>query len=385
MLAVWLVVACAAWCLIHLETIAAAFGLRVLALEAPPPPPRWPRLSIVIPACNEADTLEQALTTLRAQTYPELEIILVDDRSTDGTGAIIDRLAAADPRIRAVHITSLPDGWLGKVHALEVGTRAATGELLLYTDADVHFAPGALELAVALVEHERLDHLSLLPDARAEGFFEDTLLAVFGALFLRITRAASVGRAGSDAYAGVGAFNLVRRSAFERTEGFRWLRMEVVDDVGLGLLMQRSGARAAFLIGHGVIALRWYPGVAAMARGFEKNMFGFTARWSYARMALGVAATWLMIPAPFVALFSHEPLLFALGASCFVTLACSAMLLGRRAGRRVGPLLLFPLGQLVASLLILRSAIACWRHHGVIWRGTAYPLEALRSGQRVRI
>jgi cellulose synthase/poly-beta-1,6-N-acetylglucosamine synthase-like glycosyltransferase len=124
---------------------------KLVSLQVPAPT-TWPRLSVVIPALNEVDTLEAALGTLLAETYPDLEIVLVDDRSTDGTGALVDRLAARDPRITPVHITALPEGWLGKVHALHVGTQHARGDWLLYTDADVHFGQGSLRHAVAVAE-----------------------------------------------------------------------------------------------------------------------------------------------------------------------------------------------------------------------------------------
>src|SRR6185369_2740694 len=108
--------------------------------------------SVVVPACNEARTIERALTSLLAQDYPDLEIVLVDDRSSDETGAIIEHLAASDRRISAIHVRELPAGWLGKVHALQRGLERARGELVLFTDADIHFAPGALRRAVAWVE-----------------------------------------------------------------------------------------------------------------------------------------------------------------------------------------------------------------------------------------
>src|SRR6185369_5444580 len=102
-----------------------------------------------VPACNEAGTIETALASLLAQDYPGLEIVLVDDRSSDGTGVIIDRLAASDPRISAIHVRDLPIGWLGKVHALQRGLERVRGALVLFTDADIYFAPGSLRRAVS--------------------------------------------------------------------------------------------------------------------------------------------------------------------------------------------------------------------------------------------
>jgi len=189
------------------------------------PPQHWPSLSIVIPACNEAANIESAVETLLWQDYPNFELILVDDRSTDGTGEIIDRLAARDPRIRALHVRALPDGWLGKVHALERGVEVANGDWLLCTDADVHFADGTLRLAVSWAVKQQLDHLALAPLAVQRSFLLDIVVRTFGLLFLISTRAAGLNRSGSRGFAGVGAFNLVRRACFRRTPGFQWLRL----------------------------------------------------------------------------------------------------------------------------------------------------------------
>jgi hypothetical protein len=98
---------------------------------------RLPRLSVVIAARDEAAAVEQALSSVLLQQYPDFEVVVVDDRSTDGTGAILDRMAEREPRLRVVHVDAVPAGWLGKNHALHLGAQGATGELILFTDADV--------------------------------------------------------------------------------------------------------------------------------------------------------------------------------------------------------------------------------------------------------
>ena len=131
-----------------------------------------PTLSIVVPACNEEDTIERGMNSLLALDYPHLEIIAVNDRSTDRTGAILDRLALSDPRLRVLHVETLPAGWLGKNHAMHSGSQAAKGKWLLFTDADVVFAPDALRRTVAFAERECLDHLVLSPRCETHGFWE---------------------------------------------------------------------------------------------------------------------------------------------------------------------------------------------------------------------
>ncbi|MCI5159154.1 MAG: glycosyltransferase family 2 protein, partial [Candidatus Electrothrix sp. AUS1_2] len=121
-----------------------------------------PSVSVIIPACNEEQELETALTSVLSLDYPNLEIIVLDDRSTDATPQILDRMASQHPRLRVIHITELPAGWLGKNHALHLGAARATGEYLLFTDADVHYTPDTLRRAVARMETRTLDHLSLI-------------------------------------------------------------------------------------------------------------------------------------------------------------------------------------------------------------------------------
>lgn len=383
-LVAWSVLGCALFCAGLLRMIRDVPSLRLLANEAPTAPESWPRLSVVIPACNEVATLERALATLLAQDYPDLEIVLVDDRSTDGTSELVDRMAAGDARIRSVHVTHLPDGWLGKVHALHRAVGVARGEWLLFTDADVHFKAGGLRKVVALCLEDELDHLVVLPDARAGSVLEEAVVDAMGEIFMQRTRAARIGRS-PDAYAGVGAFNLVRRTAFDRSEGFPFLRLEVLDDVGLGLVMRRAGARARLEIGTGEVVLTWYSSLREMAGGLEKNLFGWLARYSWLRLAATVLGWWAILAAPIVSLVTPVPWLWLLAVVCGVSLVAGAAVVARHTRRPMAPLLLLPLGRLVVSLMLLGSAVACWRRRGIVWRGTTYPLAALRRWQRVKL
>jgi glycosyltransferase involved in cell wall biosynthesis len=149
-----------------------------------PDPKEWPKVSVVVPARDEAERIEEALRSLARLDYPDLEVIAVDDRSGDGTGAIMDRIAAEQPRVEAMHITSLPEGWLGKCHAMHMGARRATGEILLFTDGDVVFSPDILRLAVRYLCGRRLDHLALMPGMIPGGYWEDAFKIYFAMVFL---------------------------------------------------------------------------------------------------------------------------------------------------------------------------------------------------------
>ena len=381
-----IIVFCLAWWVSSFIMVRIALRIRIFEEENPPALQQLPKLSIIIAACNEADTLEPAVVTLLEQDYPDLEIVLVDDRSTDGTGEIIDGIAGRDARVKAVHIEKLPDGWIGKVNALNIGTAKSTGEWLLFTDADVHFRQGTLRKALALAEADKSDHLALLPKPTSNSFWFEVVVSSFGAMFLYGTGAVDVGKPGPGAFAGTGAFNLVRRSAFEKTEGFSWLRMEPVDDVGLGLMMSVSGAKSAFAVAVRDISIVWYPSLKLMFRGVEKNFFGSAANYSLARMVLIVAFSWAYAIAPFAAILHFRELpVFFLGVMTYIFIAAGAFFISRRFKQKFLPLFLTQAGILIISVMLLRSGIICSRKGGIDWRGTRYKTEDLLAGQRLRL
>jgi glycosyltransferase involved in cell wall biosynthesis len=385
-LTVWGTLTSAAWCALAAMGLRTSLHFKKFGELHAPPPSAWPRVSVIVAACDEGDTIGPALETLLGQDYPDLEIVVVDDRSKDATGAIVDAAAAKDTRVRAVHVTALPEGWLGKVHALHRGTQMATGSWLLFTDADVHFSAAALRRAIAFVEAAGVDHLAVAPDLHAKGVAQDIVSAAFATAFMIGTRAMDVGKPGSKAYAGVGAFNLVRRAAFDRTPGFEWLRLEVLDDVGLGLMLHNAGAKGAFAIGFEHVQIDWYPSLAAMARGLEKNMYGAFCRYRLPRLIAMVVALAVFVPGPIVALFAQpRPWIPLLGGVTIAFLAANAVILAVRTQRSAFRFFFAPIGGVILALLVVRSAWRCLSDGGVTWRGTLYPLKALRDAQRVKL
>lgn len=353
---------------------------------AAPAPAEWPRVSVIVPACNEADTLEAALASLLAEDYPALEIILVDDRSTDGTGALVDAIAARDPRVVPLHVTALPEGWLGKVHALDQGMRRASGEWVLLTDADVVFTPGTLRQVVAWALHEGKDFVTALPDVRARGVVHQATVLALGELMGVAARIWEIGRAGSKAFAGVGPFNLVRRAVYDRSPGLEWLRMEVSEDIGVGLLMHEAGARAAILNGRDALIWTWYPTLGHMVRGLEKNTFGLIGQYRYWQAAAMVVLLALTVAAPFVGLFAGHDLTWVrvvAGAALALHLVYGVGY-ARWLGRSIAAGLMIPFGKLVVAWVLARSAWAFRKRDGVEWRGTRYPRQALEAGRRVK-
>jgi hypothetical protein len=379
---------CGAWIVGLGYLIRTIKRLPVLRKQHAPAPDSWPRLSVVIPACNEVANLESAVATLLQQDYPALEIILVDDRSTDGTGELIDRLAHHDARIRTVHVETLPQGWLGKVHALHRGVERASGDWLLFTDADVHFAAGTLRRAIALALHQRIDHLALIPQTIQKTFWLDVAVNAFGLLFFITTRAASVNQPGGNAFVGIGAFNLVNAERFHRTPGFEWLRLEPGDDVGLGMMMKQVGGTARLAFAREDLSVQWYPSVAAMFKGLEKNLFGPGSNYRWCLLLLQVIMIWMLAVAPYVALAlgigrGLLPLWVIGAATTTMQLMFSVFFVAGRPKKALS-VLLFPVGMLLISAMMLRAGYQCVKNGGIDWRGTHYPMDQLRAGQRVK-
>lgn len=344
-------------------------------------PQHWPKLSVLVPACNEEDTIEGSLRTLLKQTYPNLEIVVVNDRSIDRTAEVIEQLASEDTRIRSLHIDRLPEGWLGKVHALHCAAQQASGEWLLCTDADIHFVPDCLERAVLYAERENLDHLSLLP--RMTSRSQWARFAIVSALrgILVAVKPWHVNDPERPEGVGVGAFNLLRRVAFEDTQGFEWLKMDVADDVALGQLMKNATGRSHVLLAYEDIEVEWYPTVERVFLGLEKNAFAQVARCDF-RQGMLVGGLALFI--------AFAPLLLWLIGEYFwatvpvVGAVMTSMIFHQSLGLSmldcVGS---FFFGDALMGAVILRSTWLGEERGGVIWRDTVYTSSDLQAGMRV--
>ena len=365
--------------LYHLYALLQASGFLDLAQIDAPEPSSWPTVSLVIPACNEAATIEAAMQSLLKLDYPALELIVVDDRSTDPTGAIVDAFAEAYPHIQAIHVEHLPQGWLGKLHALHLGTEAASGDFIVYADADVHFAPDTLKRVVAWAVDARLDMVSLMPLIQSEGLALSATLGAFGGHWFAGTRIKAVNAEGGDAYAGTGAFNMVRVERFEQTEGWPWLKMEIADDIGLAYLMHRHGARGRIAAAPGHLTLCWYETFGDLVRGLEKNTFPVIGRFSALRaltIALGLG---LVALSPLALLITPSA---PIGLGCLIGSGLASYLALPSTMRR-GSYLLSPLANCLLSVILLRSTYKTLRQGGVRWRGTTYTTEELKANQRL--
>lgn len=358
-----------------------------LATTTSPAPATWPRVSVIIAARDEAAGVQAAMATRFADDYPDLEIVFVDDRSTDTTGELAAAAAAGDPRFHLVCVDELPDGWLGKVHAMQRGVDAATGEWLLFSDADVHMYPGAIRKAIAYALAEKTDMIALVPEFRSPSIMVDAPWALFARSLCLMIDPVAVRDPRKKTAIGSGSFNLVSREAFDRTAGFEHLRLETGDDVALAAMVKQAGGRLEMVGGRECARVAIYRTVAEFLRGVEKNG-STTAVFPFWAMILGAAALLAIEFSPIaaikIAFLGGPSWLLILGAVSLVATTavnCSALWTSARtwvAG------LLWPFGLLLMVYGLLRSTWLVHRRGGVMWRDTFYPIEELTEGRRFR-
>ena len=337
------------------------------------------RISLLFAARDEEEKLPGALATLEQLDYPELEIIGVDDRSEDATGRILDEFAASHPRFRAIHVTKLPVSWLGKPHALQQAYEASSGEWLLFTDADVRFKVDVLRRAMTMVTEHKLDHLSLFGDVEMVGFWEKVVVTFFGMAFHMATAPSEVINPKSGAYMGVGAFQLLKRSAYEAAGTHRRLAMEVIDDMKLGKIVKQAGFRSGVGVAQDSVVVRWHAGARNLINGVTKNFFAGSG-FSVMRVAISILGLFLMNVLPFTGLiFGHGWVRIFAGVCVLIVLCFHA---GVDVVMRVSPLYCFtvPIGAVIFAYMLLRSTVYTLKQGGIVWRGTFYPLEALKRG-----
>ena len=339
-----------------------------------------PLVSFVIAARDEARGIEAAARSLLAQRYPALEFVAVDDRSTDGTGPLLDRLAREDGRLRVIHVAELPSGWLGKNHALAIGAAAARGEWLLFTDADIVMQPEAVSLAVAFAEARGLDHVAALPEFRLPGALLQAFATAFASWGAAMLRPWKIRDPKSWRFGGVGAFNLVRTRAYAKAGGHTAIRLRPDDDLKLGKILKRSGARSDLVLGRGMLSVEWYPSLRATIDGLMKNSFS-VVEYRVLPMLAGVPFYLVGGLAPLAALVAGTGYLRIFGALA-VAIQVGVLLLGTRetgAPRRV--VLLYPVISVLFAWIILRALVLNLAQGGIVWRGTFYPLAELRKNR----
>ena len=364
-------------------TLAALFHLRWVrrlpsreTLGPPLRPADRPRCSVILAARDEETRLEATLRRLLAQTDVAIEVLVVDDRSTDRTSKILQRLTSEDARLQTRRVEVLPEGWLGKCHACHVGASLATGEWILFTDADCWLKPDVIARAVQLAERDGVDHVTMAPGTVLDGLGAKAWYLLF--LTSLLNWFSGVNRDQSKKYLGIGAFNLVRTSAYRQCGGYEALRLTVVDDIKLGLLLCRAGKRTRAFLGVDDVECHWGSTVWGMVKIMEKNYFAVTD-YRLSLVLAGSSVAMLVFCILFLGLMSGTVAGLAAGLSPF-SLVLPSGILARRLGWSWPCALGVPFMLPVFLYAMLNSTIVTLRHGGIRWRDTFYSLETLRKG-----
>ncbi|MBI1750255.1 MAG: glycosyltransferase [Acidobacteria bacterium] len=365
-----------------LQAVRATLGMRKLpriANTRPLSAEECASVSVIFAARDEAEKLPPALATMLAQDFPRCEVVAVNDRSGDATPQILDEAASRHANLNVAHVEELPPGWLGKPHALQKGYEQSSGEWIVFTDADVRFAPDLLRRALSVAREKGWDHLTLLTNIEMDGFWETVAITSFGMAFGLGVRPWEASDRRSRSYIGVGAFQMVRRSVYEAIGTHRRLAMEVIDDMKLGKLVKEGGYRSGAGISEEWVTLRWHEGLGNIIRGTTKNFFA-SSGYNLPLTLAQIAALLMVSVVPFVALpfVTGWARMFAAICALLAVAAQGRVAYHHRVSLLYG--LTHPIGALIFCWMLLRSMTVTLWQGGVTWRGTFYPLEELRKG-----
>jgi glycosyltransferase involved in cell wall biosynthesis len=338
----------------------------------------WPSISIVVAARNEEESIEKATQSLLQQEYPKYELIVVNDRSTDRTGQILGNLQQAHSELNSITIEELPTGWLGKCNALHQGAKAATGDWLLFTDADVSMRPDTLKVTIDYALAEKADHVTMAPQCEMPSWLLRAFVATFAFFFKLHVKPAQISNPRSKSHVGIGAFNLVRRDVYLAIGGHEPIRLRPDDDLKLGKLLKSKGYHQRFANGVGLISVPWYRSIGEMTRGLEKNSFAgidySISKW----IAANVIVLTLFVLPFLLLLVTH-------GWSFWVTVASCALILlmgvfnSVKSGYRLDHGLFFPIGCLLFLFVFNRAVILTFWRKGIVWRNCFYGLDELKK------
>jgi cellulose synthase/poly-beta-1,6-N-acetylglucosamine synthase-like glycosyltransferase len=336
-----------------------------------------PAVAVIIAVKDEEAEVEEALRSVCRLQYTNYRIVVINDRSVDKTPFILQEIAAHDPRISLITIEELPQGWLGKNHALYKGYQSSSEEWMLFTDADVLFAPQALDKAMQYTLQNRLDHLTVLPEVTSRSSLFKSVMNTFALMLEVKLRPWDVSKPLSKASMGVGAFNLVKRTAYEKAGTHMAFSLRPDDDLKLGERVKAAGGRQAVMYGNGEIWLEWYTSLPQFVQGLMKNTFSVSNYNLPTALAMALSTFLIIVlPVPLL-LFSGWP---GNLAGLIIILAQATVLFYKRGlTAKWWHALVIPFAGLVMTYIIVKSALLTIRQGGIYWRDSFYPLAELRK------
>lgn len=347
--------------------------------SATDPGGNWPSVAVVMPARDEADLLDTTLASLLAQRYPgPAQVIMVDDRSTDGTGEIANRLGAGPGALLLLTVvsgTDTPPDWSGKLWALQQGVREANADYLLFTDADIAHQPDSLTRLVRFAVREQLDMVSLMARLRAVNRWERMIVPAFVYFFSQLYPFRWVNRHRARTAAAAGGCVLVKASALQRAGGLAAIQGAVIDDVSLARALKRSGSRIWLGLADDVDSVRHYDQLADLWNMVARSAYT-QLRYSPVLLVLTVVGLALVYLAPplcvLIGLVTSNALLAVVGAIGWALMTISFAPMLRYYRQPLWATLLLPVTATLYLLMTVDSAVRHWRGAGVSWKGRQY-------------
>ncbi|MDZ5712083.1 glycosyltransferase [Jeotgalibacillus haloalkalitolerans] len=365
------------WMIIALDTYRGLSSLHALEKEAPIRSSG--KISVIVPARNEEDHIMKSISSQLNQTYQHIEWILINDRSKDTTGTLMEKLAEKDHRITVIHIDKLPEGWLGKNYALHKGTLAASGDVYLFTDADVRYEPDLIAKAAGYMNRLKIAHLTVSPDLQSKSFLLKGFVAFFLFGFSYYKRPWSANRDQSKSGMGIGAFNMIKKEAYQNIGGHQAISLRPDDDLQLGMLVKKNGYKQRMATAKSMLKVEWYPSVKEALKGLEKNTFA-GLHYSYLFTFGAMAGVFISQVLPFIAIFSRDANTAAMAwVSIGAIMAVYIPITRRLTTYSSFHAVLFPISAILFITAVIRAAMLTLLRGGVKWRGTIYPIKDLKK------
>ena len=351
---------------------------KIKALKSQPVIQNEPAVAVIIAVRNEEEDLEKALQSVCNLNYKNYRIVVVNDRSTDHTAEILEGFKACYPQLTIVTITSLPDDWLGKNNALYQGYLNSTEEWLLFTDADIGFHPDTLSKAMSYAVSQKLDHLSVLPEVISRSPILNSVLATFSIMLMIHLKPWEAKNPKSKGFVGIGAFNMVRRTAYEQMGTHEAIKLRPDDDLQLGIHIKSTGLRQDVLTGIGYVRLEWYKNIRQFSNGLLKNAFS-ASNYNLGQSIFDITGILVCIALPM-------PVMFIFGTVAIRLMACVVLLFHLIFMLIVPPnkwwyALMIPFSGFFIAYTFLRATIITIKQGGIYWRDSFYSLDVLRENK----
>lgn len=338
------------------------------------------KISIVIAARNEEQKIEKAIRSILRLDYPNFEVIVVNDRSTDKTEEILNQVKLEKENLKIVNIQNLPKGWLGKNNALHKGVEVASGDYILFTDADVVFDDSTLKRAMQYMQDHTLDHLTLIPDAKMSSLLLNSFLVNFAMMMAVFNRPWKIKDPKSKYSLGIGSFNLFKKEVYEKIGTLSKIKMRPDDDLKLGWLIKSNGFKQDVLSGVGLVSVEWYTHPYELIKGLEKNIFSVFEYRVPVAILFGLAIFWLFI-------FQFMGLVTTHGLNpivCFMNVGLLLLIFYSISKSMHFPVwfgFLMPIGAAFQLFILVRSVFLNLKHQGITWRDTKYSLDELKANK----